>query len=571
MIWGVNLEDTRKYIELIKNLLISSPLRKKLADSDNIPFKNLISQNLNKVMDSIEILEHKENEPLKIVILGEVKSGKSSLVNALLNKEISEVDVLEATSTIIEVFYSDEEYFRVSNDITKIGLDLEYLKKINIVDTPGLRSTTLKNEQTTLKYIENADLIMFVVDATHLGQEDIYDSLDYIASFNKPLIGIVNKCDLINDDKDEIREYINDEYGIYCEDLFMISSFLEYQDRISKNAKAEDRDIMIPTDKNLKEGFENLKRYINNVYDNYECVKVNSVKSSIESIVHKEVINNYDYSKSISIIIDELKKYRKLLENKVDYISTKMNFEIEDWVNRIFLSDELEKIKNSIEDAEIYINEAYINSVISKKKEELDQIFFEEWIECLKEVSNEVDEDIKKYIENIEYRSELSEAPRFEINDEKINLNELLATVGTGAILGATSGGVISLYAAGVGTSSASITIGSALITYCPPLLIAGTISGALGKLIYDKIKNDQRNKELIKDIEIFIKEIKSNVVGTLTEGYDNSSKEIVRTTEDIFKISKNISINNYEAEKLIEDIEAYVDDLKKYMNYCYV
>ena len=71
------------------------------------------------------------------------------------------------------------------------------MKKINIVDTPGLKSITQSNEKKTIDYIKYADLILFVIDATHLGQEDTIEALDLLSEYTKPIIGVVNKCDLL--------------------------------------------------------------------------------------------------------------------------------------------------------------------------------------------------------------------------------------------------------------------------------------------------------------------------------------------------------------------------------------
>ncbi|MGL5330642.1 MAG: hypothetical protein ACRDD7_15330, partial [Peptostreptococcaceae bacterium] len=210
-------------------------------------------------------------------------------------------------------------------------------------------------------------------------------------------------------------------------------------------------------------------------------------------------------------------------------------------------------------------NEGYINELVSKKKIELDNMFFEEWSMCLKEISDKMDDDIKKYINKINYKNEVLEQPNFKIDSTKPELNEMLAVVGTGALLGATSGGVISMYSAILGSSATSITITSALMTYCPPLLIAGTISGALGKVIYDKVKLDQKSNNILKDIDIFVEDIKYKISQELKYCYTNSSKEIVYTTLEILKSIKSIYINKYDLEIFIEEIQKYIDELKVY------
>ena len=46
-----------------------------------------------------------------VAIAGEVKAGKSTFINSLLREEILPADVLQATSSIIEVFYSKRPFF----------------------------------------------------------------------------------------------------------------------------------------------------------------------------------------------------------------------------------------------------------------------------------------------------------------------------------------------------------------------------------------------------------------------------------------------------------------------------
>jgi small GTP-binding protein len=556
------LDNNNKYIYEIKEMLINSPLRERLTTEAIVPFKDIIFRQLGEVIQGVKVLENNKDDVLKIVIVGEVKSGKSSLVNALIGNEVSEVDVLEATSDIIEVIYDSNSYIKKNKHITQVRLNLDYLKKINIVDTPGLKSITVKNEQKTLNYIQNADLILFVVDATHLGQEDIIDALDIICEYKKPIVGVINKCDLLNDDKEETLEYIQDEYGIYIDEFFMVSSYLEYQDKLSSKAKAKSTDLIISNYTDLRENFNMLNKYIQNVYENCKDIKLESVKSSLEGIIHKDILNHYDYLKSLSVFIDELSKYEEALQNKFDYICSKMDFEINDWSNRIFFNDEINKIKDNIDNARLYINEKYINDLINKKKVELDTLFFIEWSECLKEISNEMDDDIKKYVNEITYKNEFLSTPSFKVDGDKTNINDVLAVVGTGAVLGATSGGILSIYSAAIGSSAASMTIGTAMITYCPPLLIVGTISGALGKAIYEKVQSDKKNKEILKDVDDFIEVIKYKILEELKIGYNNCSKEIVFTTLEILKNIKGASMNKYEMEILVKDIENYIQGL---------
>ena len=87
------MKDVKESIYEVKEYFLKSPLRSKLAEGESIPFKNLVINDLHDNMTNLEILDINESKPLKLVVVGEVKSGKSSLVNALLEKDISETDV----------------------------------------------------------------------------------------------------------------------------------------------------------------------------------------------------------------------------------------------------------------------------------------------------------------------------------------------------------------------------------------------------------------------------------------------------------------------------------------------
>ena len=564
------MENINKYICDIKNTLLNSPIRERLAQEEIVPFKNIVFENLNKQIENIKALESTTYKPLNIAIVGEVKSGKSSFLNALLGKEVSKVDVLEATSSVIEVVYGENIDVSEFKDLTRISLDIDYLKKINIVDTPGLKSITQSNEDKTIDYIKYTDLILFVIDATHLGQEDTIEALDLISEYNKPIVGLINKCDLLSENRSEILDYITSEYGIYIDRFFMISSSLEYQYKISKQAIARGTDLMVSNYTELRENFKKLTDYIQSIYKNSNEAKSKSIKTSIEGIIQKDIIDHSDYNKSLNILLDELNKYETLLQTKKEYIKAKMEFEINDWVDRVFLSDEVGKIENDIKCANVYINESYINDLINSKKGELDDLYFKEWSICLKEISDEMDDDIKRYIDDITYKNELLDTPTFKLNSEKTDINTILATIGTGAILGATSGGIISIYTAGLGSYAASLTLGAAISTYLPPFLIAGSISGALGKVIYDKVLDDKKNKEILNDIEKFIVKMKNNIKEELNKNYEELSKEVSVTTIEILKNIKGVSIKKYEIEDFIKNIEEYMRSLTQCVEISY-
>ena len=65
----------------------------------------------------IELLENKVNDlkngEFRLVVAGEVNAGKSTFINALLNERILPKDVLQASSTIVEISKSKKPYLKI--------------------------------------------------------------------------------------------------------------------------------------------------------------------------------------------------------------------------------------------------------------------------------------------------------------------------------------------------------------------------------------------------------------------------------------------------------------------------
>src|SRR3984893_16630768 len=64
---------------------------------------------LSSVLDTIHGLLADIREPLLFVVVGEVKSGKSSLLNALFGHEFAKADVLPATDRVYIFRHGPEE------------------------------------------------------------------------------------------------------------------------------------------------------------------------------------------------------------------------------------------------------------------------------------------------------------------------------------------------------------------------------------------------------------------------------------------------------------------------------
>ena len=116
-----------------------------------------------ELLDTLQSLIRDLREPLLFVVAGEVKAGKSTLLNALFGQEFCKVDVLPATDRIYIFRYgAKDETVEVSNQVSERFLPIGFLRDFNVVDTPGTNTMVAEHQAITENFIPRADLVLFV-------------------------------------------------------------------------------------------------------------------------------------------------------------------------------------------------------------------------------------------------------------------------------------------------------------------------------------------------------------------------------------------------------------------------
>ncbi len=171
------------------------------------------------------------NQSFNVVVCGEVKKGKSSLLNAIVGKSYLPVNNEIATSQVFRIANSDTESFSLvfsdgsSNPITKDdlshygsqldadlqgepifrGKELSYIqlnipvaflpKGVNLVDTPGLGALYKSHEYITRNYIKNASAVIFVLDPERPIVEKEKTFVEKILSITPNILFVLTKID----------------------------------------------------------------------------------------------------------------------------------------------------------------------------------------------------------------------------------------------------------------------------------------------------------------------------------------------------------------------------------------
>ncbi len=111
-----------------------------------------------------ELINHLDDMFL-LVVVGEVKAGKSAFINALLGVEVCPEGPLPLTDRVHVLGYGEEEQERESVDdphVVRRTLPIEGLRRMNVVDTPGMNSPLKRHQEITEGFLPRADIVFFV-------------------------------------------------------------------------------------------------------------------------------------------------------------------------------------------------------------------------------------------------------------------------------------------------------------------------------------------------------------------------------------------------------------------------
>ncbi len=150
---------------------------------------------------TVSDLRNRINEPFMFVIVGEVKAGKSSFINALLEteKEICKVSPAPCTDTIQQIMFDENEHTQVINPwLKQLFYPIEILKEIAIVDTPGTNTIIEKHQEITEQFIPASDLIVFVFESKNPYRQSAWDFFHFIhQDWRKKIIFVLQQKDLL--------------------------------------------------------------------------------------------------------------------------------------------------------------------------------------------------------------------------------------------------------------------------------------------------------------------------------------------------------------------------------------
>src|SRR6266446_4181838 len=184
-----------------------------------------------------------------LVIVGEVKAGKSSFINALLREDVCEVAPGPCTVRIQELIYGTERKVESLGDSwQRVSLPKEVLREITMVDTPGTNSIVRDHQTITENYIPQSDLVVFVFSAVNPHTKSAWELLTLISKqWHRKVVFVLQQSDRasqreLTTNLEHVRQYAHDRQ-VENPIVFTLSAKREMEG-IPENAFVEFRNFL---------------------------------------------------------------------------------------------------------------------------------------------------------------------------------------------------------------------------------------------------------------------------------------------------------------------------------------
>ena len=294
---------------------------------------------LNAPEDDLDVLKRslrQLEELFLIVVVGEFNAGKTAFLNALLGQSILPEGVTPTTSQIHVVRHSDGlAGDPASDEYHVVRVPVEWLRELNLVDTPGTNAVIQRHQEITEHFIPRSDLVLFVTSVERPFTESERLFLERIKEWGKKIVVVVNKIDLVEDESDiqEVVQYVgrNAQHLLdLSPDIFPVSA------RLALRAKLAAKDNGEPLEHALWEasGFGALEQYILTTLDAGERLRLKlesplgvgsrMLDQYVAVIAERQEVLKGDFQ-TLDVIEEQLEAYQVDMRRDFKYQSSRVD------------------------------------------------------------------------------------------------------------------------------------------------------------------------------------------------------------------------------------------------------
>ncbi len=300
-----------------------------------------------------ELREKIRSNAFNLVVVGQFKRGKTSLINALLGAEILPVAVVPLTSIVtimtwgealrIKVYFNDERVAEIKpeslseyvtekgnpkniKDVREVVLTYPspYLKNgVRLIDTPGVGSIYEHNTDVAYQYLPKSDAALFLLSVDQPMSKAELDFLADVKEYSNKIFFVLNKSDYLREN--DLKEAIDFTRNALCEAmgaevrLFPVSARLALDGTIAQSGELIEKSMLPVFSKDLN-------RFLMEEKGN---VLLLSVTNNLMRSISQAKLELELELKSLTTPLEELKVKIRAFENKKDEVAqVKRDFEI---------------------------------------------------------------------------------------------------------------------------------------------------------------------------------------------------------------------------------------------------
>jgi GTPase SAR1 family protein len=318
-----------------------------------------------------ELREKVETNTFNLVVVGQFKRGKTSLINALLGADILPVAVVPLTSIVTVMKYGEElnvvvtfndgrvaaiepesltEYVtergnpKNGKDVSEVVITYPspYLKGgVQIIDTPGVGSVYQHNTDVAYQYLPKSDAALFLLSVDQpLGRAEL-DFLRDVREYSDRIFFLLNKADYFSGA--DLRESIEFSRKVLAEAMegevriFPVSAKLALEGKLAGNEEL--------TAKSLLPRFSQV---LNNfLMEEKGKILIVSVANNLLRLLSRTRFELELEMKSLSTPVEELKEKIRIFGNrKTEVLAEKEDF-------NLLLDGETKKIVSNVLDEDL--------------------------------------------------------------------------------------------------------------------------------------------------------------------------------------------------------------------------
>jgi small GTP-binding protein len=187
------------------------------------------------------------DELFLLVTVGEFNSGKSAFINALLGQRFLTEGVTPTTTRVHILRYGEQAATEPKEESVSVTTcPVDFLREINIVDTPGTNAIIRRHEEITEDFVPRSDLVLFVTSADRPFTESERVFLERIRNWGKKVVIVLNKIDILESEADVekvvgfITEHAQRLLG-FVPEVFPLSARLALQAKMADDGAEKDR------------------------------------------------------------------------------------------------------------------------------------------------------------------------------------------------------------------------------------------------------------------------------------------------------------------------------------------